>query len=299
MLQQAQIFPNLLSISNGYQGFLLDAYGVFWGGNNTGLLPGSLKMMEEAVSQGKIVGILSNTTQLAGQEVQKFEKHGLIQGMHYHFFISGGEIAKQLFTADELPFKTPNKKFWLLGDPHPRFASPLSLFQETPFQETKRLEEADFIYIGIPHLDGEDQTDPDIFAPRLQKLKGSGIPMVCANPDRFAHEGNPPRLVVRQGSLAALYEAMGGIVCYIGKPHPLAYAHAMKNFSEHRISTPDQVIMVGDTPETDIGAPLIAECIPLLSRKQGSWLIEFLQKAGKSVFRNCRFMICPTFSSNG
>ena len=76
--------------------------------------------------------------------------------------------------------------------------------------------------------------------------------MVCANPDRFAHEGNPPRLVVRQGSLAALYEAMGGIVCYIGKPHPLAYAHAMKNFSEHRISTPAQVIMVGDTPETDI-----------------------------------------------
>ena len=182
MPQHTQIFPNLSSISDHYQGILLDAYGVFWGGNSAGPLPGSLKMMEESVSQGKVVGILSNTTQLAGQEMQKFARHGLILGKHYHFFISGGEIAKQLFTADELPFKTPNKKFWLLGDPHPRFASPLSLFQKTPFQETKRLEEADFIYIGIPHLDGEDQTDPEVFAPRLQKLKGQGFPWFAPIP---------------------------------------------------------------------------------------------------------------------
>lgn len=295
MPQHTQIFPNLSSVSHQYQGILLDAYGVFWGGNSTGPLTGSVKIMEESVAQGKIVGILSNTTQLAGQEVQKFAKHGLIHGKHYHFFISGGEIAKKLFTSEELPFKTPHKKFWILGDPHPRFASPLSLFLETPFRETKQLDEADFIYIGIPHLNGEDQTDPEIFTPQLQKLKGSGIPMVCANPDCFAHEGNPPKQVVRQGSLAALYEAMGGPVFYIGKPHPLAYAHAMNSFSEHRISTPDQVIMVGDTPETDIRGAAHFGMHSALVTQTGVMADRILEKGWEKCFQELPVYDMPNF----
>lgn len=252
MMFPPQIFPNLSFICNGYKGILLDAYGVFWGGNGIGPLPGTVEAMENLTLQGKIVGILSNTTQLAAPEIQKLEKHGITLGKHFHFFISGGEIAKSLFMDVKLPFKTPNRKFWVLGAHHPRFASSLSLFQGTPFQETHCLHEADFIYIGIPHLDGQDQTDPEIFNGLLQKLKGSALPMVCANPDRFAHEGNPPQQVVRQGTLAMLYEAMGGEVFYIGKPYRLAYAQAMVDFSRHSISKPDQIIMVGDTPETDI-----------------------------------------------
>lgn len=58
---------NLHSISHSYPAILLDAYGVFWGGNEVGLLPGSKEAMRSLVIQGKIVGILSNTTQLAAK----------------------------------------------------------------------------------------------------------------------------------------------------------------------------------------------------------------------------------------
>jgi HAD superfamily hydrolase (TIGR01459 family) len=247
-----RVFSNLESISGQFKGILLDAYGVFWGGNSVGLLPGCQEAMEKLVAQGKIIGILSNSTQLAKNEMAKLKLHGLIEGKHFHFLITSGEVTRRIFLENDLPFPTPKKKFYLFGIVHPKYLSHQLIFQETLFQETTHLEEADFIYISIPHLEGQDQTDPLVFKDYVEALKDTQIPMVCANPDRFAHEGNPPKAVVRQGSIALMYEALGGVVFYIGKPSDKMYSAAMKNFSEYGLSYPQEVIMVGDTPETDI-----------------------------------------------
>lgn len=251
-MSSIHIYPNLSSISQSFPAILLDAYGVFWGGNQLGLIPGAKEAMHSLVSQGKIVGILSNTTQLAAKEIKKLHEYGLIQNEHFHFLLTSGEIGRSIFLRGKLPFKTARKKFWLLGELHPRFSSHHPIFEGTDFQETVHLAEADFIYISIPHIQGEDQIDPQIFRKQLLPLKNSGIPMVCPNPDQFAHEGLPPRAVVRQGSIAALYEELGGQVFYIGKPHAIAYATAMKSFAQYHIMQPNEVLMVGDNPETDI-----------------------------------------------
>ncbi|MBS0625519.1 MAG: TIGR01459 family HAD-type hydrolase [Verrucomicrobia bacterium] len=240
-------YSGILRISAPYQGVLLDAYGVFWGGNSFGVFPGAKEAMEKLVSSGKIVGILSNSTQLAAKEIHKIQQHGLIQNVHYHFLVTSGEVARDLFLNEKLPF---GNKFWLFGGPHPKYSSHEAIFQGTRFVETAHIEEADFIYISIPHLNGEDQTDPEAFRKSLETLKR--LPMVCPNPDLFAHEGNPPRAVVRQGSIAKMYEEMGGQVFYIGKPHSQAYIMAMNFFAQHNCSNPRDILMVGDTPETDI-----------------------------------------------
>jgi HAD superfamily hydrolase (TIGR01459 family) len=251
MSSDFHIFP-LDSILDPFEGVLLDAYGVYWGGNGVGLLKGSKKAMEKLVSKGKTVGILSNTTQLTVKEIKKLQTHGLVQGQHFHFLVTSGEIARSLLLQEELPFRTPKKNFWLWGSVHPHFASHEPIFQDTPYQQTTHLHEADFIYISIPHINGEDQTNLEIFREELKMLKETGLPMVCSNPDRFAHEGNPPRAVVRQGSIAAMYEELGGKVYYIGKPYQKAYEYAMKHFSQKNITQPAAVLMIGDNPETDI-----------------------------------------------
>ncbi len=250
MEQQFQIFPHLLSISEPFRGILLDAYGVFWGG--IGLLPGSKQTMEELVRQGKVVGILSNSTQLASKELDKLQKHGLLEKKHFNFLITSGEICRNVFRGQKLPFATPRKKYWLLGESHPKYSPPHLLFQDSAYTQTTILDDADFIYISIPHIKGEDQTDAHLFLDEITKLIKSGLPMVCPNPDRFAQEGNPVRAVVRQGSLAGLYEKLGGQVFYIGKPSPQAYTAAMESFGRHGITNPSEILMVGDTPETDI-----------------------------------------------
>jgi HAD superfamily hydrolase (TIGR01459 family) len=247
-----RVHKNLESISESFDGILLDAYGVFWGGNGIGLLPGCKETMERLIAKGKTIGILSNSTQLAKNEIEKLKAHGLIEGQHFHFLITSGEVAKRIFLNNDLPFPTPKKKFYLFGVPHPKFSSHQAIFQDTPFQETTDLDKADFIYISIPHINGKDQTDPLLFKEYIDIFKSTKIPMVCANPDRFAHEGNPPQNVVRQGSIAIMHEEQGGQVFYIGKPSDRMYSAAMKSFFQYGISNPEKVLMVGDTPETDI-----------------------------------------------
>src|SRR5580704_17412030 len=107
MTATSAIHPGLTPISDQFNGILLDAYGVFWGGNDIGLLPGSKEIMQKLVLKGKIVGILSNSTQLASKEINKLNAHGLVQGTHFHFFTTSGEVARDIFLNEKLPFETP------------------------------------------------------------------------------------------------------------------------------------------------------------------------------------------------
>jgi len=253
-----EVCPDLLHVAGKFKGVLLDAYGVFWGGNDVGLLPGSKNVMEALVASRKIVGILSNATQMPANEIKKFDRHGLLQDKHFHFVVTSGEVARSIFLAEDLPFKTPRKTYWLFCGAHPKFATHEAIFKETGYREVPQIEDADFIYISTPHLLGEDQTDPELFRDAIAKVKGKNLPMICPNPDQFAHEGKPPRSVVRQGTIAKMYEAMGGHVFYIGKPHATAYAAALREFRHHNVVNLEEILMVGDTPETDIrGANLV------------------------------------------
>jgi len=247
-----KIFPDIDAVSDNFAGILLDAYGVFWGGNEFGLLPGSKDIMEKLVSKGKIIGILSNSTQLASKEIQKLNLHGVVQGKHFHFLITSGEVARYIFLNETLPFETPRKQYLLFGGIHPKYSSHQAIFQDTKYRDTSNSDEADFIYITVPHINGEDQENPELFRKEFEKLRMKNLPMICANPDQFAHEGKPPRAVVRQGSIALMYEKMGGQVFYIGKPHNKAYTTAMRHFEHYNITKPAEILMVGDTPETDI-----------------------------------------------
>ena len=210
------------------------------------------KSMEKLVANGKIVGILSNSTQLASKEVNKLQVHGLIQGKHFHLLVTSGEVARHIFLSEKLPFETPNNSFWLFGGVHPKFSSHEAIFQDTIYSETSDIDQADFIYISIPHINGGDQVNPEVFREKIERLKLKNLPMVCPNPDQFAHEGKPSRAVVRQGSIALMYEKMGGTVFYIGKPHDKAYAISLSHFKKYTVINPKEILMVGDTPETDI-----------------------------------------------
>ncbi|MBI5346684.1 MAG: TIGR01459 family HAD-type hydrolase [Chlamydiae bacterium] len=232
-----------------YDYFLLDASGVFWGSSETGMLPGARETMGHLVSLGKKVGILSNSSQLAAKEKAKLAKHGVQEGSHYHFLLTSGEVTKELLISEKLSFPTPKKKYWLFGVDHPRFASHSILFQDTGYSQTKCLEEADFIYIAIPHIDGIDQENPEVFLKQIKDVI-KAVPVLCANPDHFVPEGLLKRLVVRQGMIAHMFQNQGAQVNFIGKPFSTVYEKALQLFPV--ALQPEKILMIGDTPETDI-----------------------------------------------
>ncbi len=237
-------------LCNNYDAFLLDAYGVFWASNQEGAYPNATAAMEKLVLKGKYVGILSNSSQLAENEKKKFERHQIYQGVHYHFLYTSGQVTHQALESLSLPFKTPNYTYWQWGDNHPRYAKAELLFENTLYKKVEKIENADFIYIHIPHIEGVDQAEPLAFEASIKEACSYHLPILCANPDLFAHEGNPKKLVVRQGAIAKLFEKHGAIVHYIGKPYPTVYQVALQAFPSQ--IKKDKIVMIGDTLETDI-----------------------------------------------
>lgn len=283
---------SLEELSSRYDAFLLDAYGVFWGSSEIGVFPGAAAAMEYLVSQGKHVGILSNSTQLAAKEKEKLKKHGLYEGVHYHFLLTSGEVAKELLLEQSLPFSTPNRTYWVFGSPHPRFGSHLQLFEGTEYQETKNLREADFIYISIPHVEGVDQENPEVFRNLVQAI-GTEFPVICVNPDRFALEGSPPRSVVRQGSIAQMFVEQQAPVYLMGKPSKIIYEAALQLFPSH--VSRERIVMIGDTPETDIRGAHGAGLDAALVTKTGV-MANLLEKEGvASVIDGLPFDDKPEF----
>lgn len=262
MNMQTQIYSSLADIAEPYPAVCLDAYGVFWGG--AGLLPGAAEAMQKLVKSRKIVGILSNSTQLADKEIAKLNAHGLRKGEHFHFILTSGEVTRQIALKQVLPFPTPRQTYFVVCRNHPKSSPHLAIFQNTPYKETERAEEADFLYVGIPHLDGNEQTNPAVFQEEVHRLKAFNLPMLCANPDRFAPAGSPGKFAVTQGSIAELYRAIGGEVFYIGKPTPKVFEAALEQFQHYHSVESKAVLMVGDTPETDVRGALTAGMIPVL-----------------------------------
>lgn len=245
-----RIYSHLLEIAKDYKGILTDAYGVFW--NGSGFYKGCLECFSRLKADNKYVVILSNATASGDKEEEKYGRHGLVRGEHYDRLITSGDVTRAIFQREALPFPTPRKKFWVLGGEHPKFGSPhKKIFEGSEYIETPNIQEADFIYIGIPHLHGEDQTEASVFQDSVKRVVATGLPMLCANPDKVAQEGTPPRWVVRQGSIAAIYELLGGKVYYIGKPCHDVYRVALDEFETNAIEKSD-ILMVGDNIETDI-----------------------------------------------
>lgn len=267
-----------------YSAFLLDIYGVFWGGHGVGLFPGCRETMKRLTALGKTVGILSNASQPEQVWLTKLQSHGIHQGEHFHFLVTSGEQARRVFIEEHLPFPTPQKKYFLFCTALPFYTAPQTLFEGSLYTETTDIQEADFIYIPVPHLNEEEQTDPKVFREMIYQLVRSNKPMVCANPDHHAHEGSPPRAVVRQGSIAALYEEAGGFVFYVGKPHPYVYQHAMDQFIQKGHLHPQEVLMVGDTPETDIRGARAFGMATALITKTGIMSDRIAQNGEKELF---------------
>ena len=83
----------------------------------------------------------------------------------------------------------------------------------------------------------------DLFANHLNKK------MICTNPDLIVDRGNTRELCA--GSVAMVFEKMGGQVVYFGKPHPEVYNQSINNNNK-------KILAIGDNLNTDIkGANLL------------------------------------------
>ncbi len=123
------------------------------------------------------------------------------------------------------------------------------LFRLLPGQATD-LEEAQAIICTGLINDGTETAAH--YAPILHRALALKLPLVCANPDLVVDVAGTRYLCA--GSIAEVYEKLGGLVHWAGKPHAPAYDTALATASRLREETVSRsrILAIGDAVRTDI-----------------------------------------------
>ncbi len=155
------------------------------------------------------------------------------------------EISDHVFTSGEaalnyLKINFSNKLFFHVGPPRD-----FDLFLDFKKMKTEKIENSEYILCtGL--FDSHDKDlnyYKNLFEKNIQKR------MICTNPDLIVDRGNQRELCA--GSVAMVFEKMGGEVIYFGKPYPEVYNQSFDNKNK-------KILSIGDNLNTDIkGANLL------------------------------------------
>jgi HAD superfamily hydrolase (TIGR01459 family) len=224
-------------LSCSFSVFFFDQFGVLHDGSRP--YPGAVDALKALKAQGARVVILSNSGKSGQANAKRMEALGFARDLYDHFLTSG-DVAKAALLGGELPLALgpETRCLTLSSSPENDLADALGL------ASTQDAAEADLLIISgsqgdrIPLREYERR-----IAPAAQRW----APCVCTNPDRLmlTSEGAHPGA----GAIAALYEELGGVVTWIGKPYHSIYAAAARLVGS---PAPHDVLCIGDSVEHDI-----------------------------------------------
>jgi len=220
------------SIVDNYQLFYIDLWGVIHNGIN--LHKEAIKVLREISKRGKEYILLTNAPR-PNYVVQQFlEKMGMEKEIRDHVFTSGQASLNYLK-------KNLSTKFFFHVGPSRDF----DLFTDFSTMKSEDINKSEYILCtGLFENFGNDLNYyKELFEKNLKKQ------MICTNPDLIVDRGNVREFCA--GSVAMVFEKMGGQVVYFGKPYPEIYNISVNNKNK-------KILSVGDNLNTDIkGANLL------------------------------------------
>ena len=224
---------HLKNIINNYNHFIIDLWGVV----HNGVRPyqGAMKTIEELYKNNKNYYFLSNAPRPVS-DVRKFltEKMKINKKYLVNIMTSGEAAINSIKNFEH------GKFFFHLG---PVRDSKIFL----GFEKYKtKLENCD--YILCTGLYDNQMIELEFYEKLLKKSLDKK--MICTNPDLIVDKGDVQEYCA--GTIAKLFERIGGKVIYFGKPYKEIYNSILKD--------KDKALIIGDNLRTDIkGANLIKQ----------------------------------------
>ena len=225
-------FNGLQSIADNYDLFYIDLWGVMH--NGIKLHEQAIDVLKQLLNKNKSFVLLTNAPR-PNKTVRDFlQKMGMDQELSSYVYTSG-EAALNFLKKNFL-----SKKFYHIGPP--RDFDLFNLFKKNKCKDIKDSE-----YLLCTGLFDNYTNDlvyyKNLFENQIEKK------MVCTNPDLIVDRGNKRELCA--GSVAMVFEKMGGEVVYFGKPYPEVYNQSIVNKNK-------KILAIGDNLNTDIkGANLL------------------------------------------
>jgi len=220
------------SIVENYDIFYIDLWGVVH--NGVTLHKNAIEVLEEITKAKKKYVLLTNAPRPNSSVNLFLERMGMNKEIRKKVY-SSGEASLSYLKENFL-----NEKFFHLGPPRD-----FDLFLDFKKNKSEDIKESSYLLCtGLFEDQGEDlDYYKELFKEHINKK------MICTNPDLIVDKGKKRELCA--GSVALVFEKMGGEVIYFGKPFPAVYNQSIDNKDK-------KILSIGDNLNTDIkGANLL------------------------------------------
>ena len=215
---------NLSEIFNKYDTFIVDLWGVIHDGVK--LNSKAIEVIKNLKKNSKKIVFLSNAPRPSSKVINFLIKMGM-EKKYLSAVMTSGEAAMIAINQNKF-----GKSFFHLGPPRDT-----SVFEKVKDNRTN-IDQCDFIL--CTGLFDDYGTDLKYYKSFLKKYITKQF--ICTNPDLTVHRGKEEELCA--GSIAKVFEELGGNVSYFGKPYPEVYNLC---FSKN-----EKVLAIGDNLRTDI-----------------------------------------------
>ena len=214
----------LKEIYNNYDTFIIDLWGVIH--NGIMLNPKAIEVVENLQKNSKKFVFLSNAPR-PSVNVINFLLKMKMDKKYLSNVMTSGEAA--MYAINQKKF---GKNFYHLGPKRD-----VQIFEKVKDHETK-IDKCDFIL--CTGLFDEYEDDLEYYKKLLKDHVSKKL--ICTNPDLTVHRGDVEELCA--GSVAKVFEQLGGEAVYFGKPYEEVYKMCFKKN--------ERVLAIGDNLRTDI-----------------------------------------------
>ena len=213
------------------QGYLIDMDGVIYRENQ--LIPGAADFVETLNSSGSPFLFLTNNSAPTPEDLAVRLRHMGIDGVSPRQFYTSA-----LNTADFLSETHPNCTAFVLGEGG----------LTTALHESKIANDSispSYVIVGEGAVSSERLT-------KAHECIERGARLLATNPDNWCPVSSDKTRPGAGASTAFLEASTGQNAYHLGKPNGYMFQRARKRLGENSRTEPEEIVMIGDTMETDI-----------------------------------------------
>ncbi len=217
-----------------YDVFFVDQFGVLR--DDEGAYPGAAEALMHLKAAGKTVVILSNSGRSGDYNADRFVSLGFARET-FDRFVTSGDAAFAVLSRQK-PADVGARAYTISSGGDRNLAERLGL---------SSVEDASLADIVIISGSEAEKIPMETYAGMLRPAAERGVPAICTNPDIHKLAGGTT--APGAGSIALLYEDLGGRVSWFGKPHPDIYEQAIASCGDPAKA---RIVCIGDSIDHDI-----------------------------------------------